>query len=57
VGQPRDQNPKLSMGLFDTDTFEYHNVRLSYDVDAAAQKIREAGDLPNRLANRLYEGL
>jgi predicted phosphodiesterase len=57
VGQPRDQNPKLSLGLFDTDTFEYHNVRLSYDIDGAAQKIRDADDLPNRLAGRLYEGM
>jgi predicted phosphodiesterase len=57
VGQPRDQNPKLSFGLFDTDTFDYHNVRLSYDVDGAAQKIRDADALPNRLAARLHEGL
>jgi predicted phosphodiesterase len=57
VGQPRDQNPKLSFGLFDTDTFEYHNVRLSYDIDGAAQKIRDADALPDRLATRLYEGL
>jgi len=57
VGQPRDQNPKLSMGLFDTDTFEYHNIRLSYDVETAAQKIRDTDALPNRLAARLYEGL
>lgn len=57
VGQPRDQNPKLSLGLFDTDAFEYQNVRLSYDIDGTAQKIRDADGLPNRLANRLYEGL
>jgi predicted phosphodiesterase len=57
VGQPRDQNPKLSFGLFDTDAFEYRNVRLSYDIDGAARKIRDADALPNRLADRLYEGL
>jgi predicted phosphodiesterase len=57
VGQPRDQNPKLSFGLFDTDTFEYQNVRLSYDVDRTARKIRDTDALPNRLAARLYEGL
>lgn len=57
VGQPRDQNAKLSFGLFDTDTFDYHNVRLSYDIDGAAQKIRDIDALPNRLAARLYEGL
>jgi predicted phosphodiesterase len=57
VGQPRDQTPQLSFGLFDTDTFAYDNVRLSYDVDGAAQKIRDADALPNRLADRLYEGM
>lgn len=57
VGQPRDQNAKLSFGLFDTDTFDYHNVRLDYDIDGAAQKIRDTDALPNRLAARLYEGL
>jgi len=57
LGQPRDQNSKLSFGLFDTATFNYHNVRLSYDVDGAAEKIRAADDLPNRLAARLYEGV
>ena len=57
VGQPRDQNPRLSFGLFDTEAFEYHNVRFSYDIDGAAQKIRNADALPNRLAARLYEGL
>jgi predicted phosphodiesterase len=56
VGQPRDQNPKLSFGLFDTDTFEYRNVRLSYNIDGAAQKVRDTDALPNRLAERLHTG-
>jgi len=56
VGQPRDGNPKLSFGLFDTDTFEYENVRLDYDVATAARKIRNADRLPNTLADRLEEG-
>lgn len=57
VGQPRDQTPKLSFGVFDTDTFDYRNVRLSYDVDGAAQKIQNADALPDRLAARLRGGL
>jgi len=57
IGQPRDQTPKLSFGLFDTDSFEYRNVRLNYDVDRAAQKIRASDTLPDRLASRLHEGL
>jgi predicted phosphodiesterase len=56
VGQPRDGNPKLSFGLFDTETFDYENVRLDYDVAAAARKIRNADRLPNSLADRLEEG-
>lgn len=57
IGQPRDQTPKLSLGLFDTEAFQYRNVRLRYDIDRAAQKIRDDADLPNRLAHRLHEGL
>ena len=57
VGQPRDQNPRLSLGLFDTEAFEYHNVRLSYDVEGAARSIRTAKGLPDRLAARLFEGM
>lgn len=56
VGQPRDQNPKLSFGLFDTETFEYRNVRLEYDVSAAAEKIQREDGLPDRLADRLRNG-
>ncbi len=55
VGQPRDQNPRLSMGLFDTDAFRYRTVRVPYDVERAAEKIREAGLSP-RLAERLMNG-
>ncbi len=56
VGQPRDQNPRLSFGLFDTDTFAYRNVRLEYDAHTAAQKIRDTAALPDRLADRLLNG-
>ena len=56
VGQPRDGNSKLSFGLFDTESFEYENVRLDYDVAAAARKIRTADRLPNTLADRLEAG-
>lgn len=56
VGQPRDGTPKLSFGLFDTEAFDYENVRLDYDVAAAARKIRTADGLPNTLADRLEEG-
>ncbi len=55
VGQPRDGNPQLSFGIFDTEKWEYRNVREGYDIEAAAKKIREAG-LPDVLARRLFEG-
>jgi diadenosine tetraphosphatase ApaH/serine/threonine PP2A family protein phosphatase len=55
VGQPRDYSPKLSFGVFDTEAVSYENVRLSYDVEAAARKVRTAG-LPSSLANRLLQG-
>jgi diadenosine tetraphosphatase ApaH/serine/threonine PP2A family protein phosphatase len=55
VGQPRDQDPRAAFGLFDTDSrlFEFH--RVEYDVEAAAQKILQAG-LPAGLARRLAKG-
>jgi predicted phosphodiesterase len=56
VGQPRDGNPDLSYGIFDTELWSHENVRVPYDVNAAAQKIRKAG-LPRTLAERLYQGL
>jgi predicted phosphodiesterase len=56
VGQPRDGNPDLSFGIFDTEAWSYENIRTGYDIDAAAKKIRDAG-LPRSLAERLYRGI
>lgn len=56
IGQPRDKDPKLSFGLFDTDTLEYENIRLPYEVDKTADKMYVAG-LPSELAERLFYGL
>jgi diadenosine tetraphosphatase ApaH/serine/threonine PP2A family protein phosphatase len=55
VGQPRDKDPRAAFGLYDTDvrSFEFH--RVEYDVEAAAQKILQAG-LPAELARRLAKG-
>ncbi len=55
VGQPRDENNKASFALFDSDIHQVNIIRLDYDIDAAAAKIREAG-LPEILAARLYQG-
>lgn len=56
IGQPRDGNPNLSFGLFDTESSSYRNVRASYDIHAAAEKIRKAG-LPRALSERLFRGM
>jgi diadenosine tetraphosphatase ApaH/serine/threonine PP2A family protein phosphatase len=54
VGQPRDGDPRLSYVLFDGENITF--VRLSYDVDAAAERIRAVADLPEYLAERLSRG-
>lgn len=55
VGQPRDGNPEASYGIFDDTEWSYRNIRVPYDIDTAAKKIRESG-LPSRLADRLFVG-
>lgn len=56
VGQPRDRDPRLSFVIFDTDTVEFERVRLEYDVEKAAAKIRKV-ELPEFLAERLFLGV
>jgi diadenosine tetraphosphatase ApaH/serine/threonine PP2A family protein phosphatase len=55
VGQPRDDNPAAAFALLDSrrGMLTYH--RVVYDVEKAAQKIKEAG-LPLILAARLFIG-
>jgi diadenosine tetraphosphatase ApaH/serine/threonine PP2A family protein phosphatase len=55
VGQPRDGNPAACYGLLDTASAECAWMRVPYDIEAAARKIRAAG-LPEALAARLFEG-
>lgn len=54
VGQPRDENPRASYTVYDGQTVEYH--RVDYDIEATAEKIREAG-LHEFLAERLFSGV
>jgi putative phosphoesterase len=56
VGQPRDGNPKLSFGIFDSDRWEYELIRSEYDIQTAAEKIY-AAKLPVELGNRLMYGM
>ncbi len=52
IGQPRDQDPRLSFAIFDDDAYNLKIIRLPYDNHKAAEKIRKAG-LPKFLADRL----
>lgn len=55
VGQPRDGNPAACCALLDTDTATITFLRVPYDHDASAARIRAAG-LPESFAARLAEG-
>jgi diadenosine tetraphosphatase ApaH/serine/threonine PP2A family protein phosphatase len=66
VGQPRDGNPAACYAILDAAergqsalSWGAHHaltyIRVPYDLDSAARKIRAAG-LPARLADRLYDG-
>ena len=55
VGQPRDRNPAACYVLYDDGPRTLTYVRVPYDVDTAARKIRAAG-LPPFLAARLAAG-
>lgn len=56
VGQPRDNNPMTSFGIFDTDERTVQIVRLEYDYFTTQRKIIKAG-LPEILAQRLALGV
>ena len=55
VGQPRDGDPRASFAIYDSDKRSCSLRRTDYDIDSAAEAIREAG-LPEMLAERLYLG-
>jgi diadenosine tetraphosphatase ApaH/serine/threonine PP2A family protein phosphatase len=55
VGQPRDGDPAASFAMFDTDSREITYCRVPYDVETAAERIRQNG-LPFWLADRLLVG-
>lgn len=55
VGQPRDGNPAAAYGILDTKTNEVSYIRVPYDIEGAAAKIRAAG-LPDILWQRLAAG-
>ena len=56
VGQPRDNDPRASYTIYDTDEQTFEFKRVSYDIDSAAQKIFDS-DLERNFANRLFLGV
>lgn len=55
VGQPRDGDPSASFVLYDTEACQITYCRAPYDIEAAANRIRDNG-LPHWLADRLSQG-
>ena len=55
VGQPRDGDPRACYAVLDDEQDALTYIRLPYDIDRAAGKIREAG-LPAVLSERLRHG-
>jgi diadenosine tetraphosphatase ApaH/serine/threonine PP2A family protein phosphatase len=54
VGQPRDGDPRASYVILHPDRAEF--VRIPYDVDVTANKIRQIAELSDWLGERLYDG-
>jgi diadenosine tetraphosphatase ApaH/serine/threonine PP2A family protein phosphatase len=55
VGQPRDHNPAACYAVLDDERNVLTYIRVPYDIESAARKIRDAG-LPAMLSHRLFEG-
>ncbi len=58
VGQPRDNDPRASVGIVEIDTdsaLRLDWVRVKYDIREVAREIQRVG-LPIRLAERLFFG-
>lgn len=54
VGQPRDGDPRACYAIMHPDRMEF--VRVAYDIDATAKKIKAIAELSDWLGERLYEG-
>lgn len=55
VGQPRDGDPRAAYAIVDGEASTVTLKRVEYDIEQAAEKIRQAG-LPDRNADRLFLG-
>jgi diadenosine tetraphosphatase ApaH/serine/threonine PP2A family protein phosphatase len=54
VGQPRDRDPRAAYVLVDDDEVQF--IRVEYDIDVTAKRIRDNPHLDDFLGARLYEG-
>jgi predicted phosphodiesterase len=55
VGQPRDEIPSAAYALYAPEAATLTYMRVGYDIERAARKIKEAG-LPSILSARLFVG-
>ncbi|MDZ7844245.1 MAG: metallophosphoesterase family protein [Anaerolineales bacterium] len=55
VGQPRDHDHRAAYALLDTDENLWSQYRISYDVHAVQQRMRDAG-LPENYIQRIESG-
>jgi len=56
VGQPRDDDPRAAVALFDSNEDTVALRRIEYDIERESDRIRRAG-LPAVLADRLFLGV
>jgi diadenosine tetraphosphatase ApaH/serine/threonine PP2A family protein phosphatase len=56
VGQPRDEDPRLAVAVYDSEQQKVWIHRCAYDIEREALRIRAAG-LPGMLADRLWLGV
>jgi len=55
VGQPRDGDPRASYVIYEAETDEFQNFRVTYDIEAT-QRAMQTLALPRRLVERLSYG-
>ena len=56
VGQPRDEDPRAAVGIYDAAEAHYAIHRVEYKVEVESSRIRKAG-LPDMLAQRIHLGI
>lgn len=54
VGQPRDMDPRAAYAILHDDRVQF--VRVPYDIEKCAKKIKAISTLSDWLADRLFEG-